>query len=96
MNFLRDMAPYEGPKEAAYYRNVRKAIEDKEFQDHVERNEALNFLLRDTISLTMMGGSEQTNVIPPEAWANFDVRILLGVIRRRCWQRCERRSTIRT
>jgi acetylornithine deacetylase/succinyl-diaminopimelate desuccinylase-like protein len=25
-----------------------------------------------------MGGSEQTNVIPPEAWANLDVRILPG------------------
>jgi len=42
------------------------------------RDESLNFLLRDTISLTMMGGSEQTNVIPPEAWANLDVRILPG------------------
>jgi acetylornithine deacetylase/succinyl-diaminopimelate desuccinylase-like protein len=25
-----------------------------------------------------MGGSEQTNVIPPEAWANLDVRLLPG------------------
>ena len=38
----------------------------------------MNFLLRDTISLTMMGGSKQTNVIPPEAWANLDVRMLPG------------------
>ena len=38
----------------------------------------MNFLLRDTISLTMLGGSGQTNVIPPEAWANLDVRILPG------------------
>ncbi len=55
-----------------------KAIEDKKFQEEVEKDESLNFLLRDTISLTMMGGSEQTNVIPPEAWANLDVRILPG------------------
>ena len=26
----------------------------------------------------MLGGSEQTNVIPPEAWANPDVRLLPG------------------
>jgi acetylornithine deacetylase/succinyl-diaminopimelate desuccinylase-like protein len=26
----------------------------------------------------MLGGSEQTNVIPPEAWANLDVRLLPG------------------
>jgi acetylornithine deacetylase/succinyl-diaminopimelate desuccinylase-like protein len=76
--FLRDMAPYEPPDRAAYYRNIRKAIEDKKFQEQVERDESLNFLLRDTISLTMLGGSGQTNVIPPEAWANLDVRILPG------------------
>jgi acetylornithine deacetylase/succinyl-diaminopimelate desuccinylase-like protein len=76
--FLKEMAPYEPAEEAAYYRNAKKAIEDKKFQEQVERNQSLNFLLRDTISLTMMGGSEQTNVIPPEAWANLDVRILPG------------------
>jgi acetylornithine deacetylase/succinyl-diaminopimelate desuccinylase-like protein len=76
--FLRDMAPQELPERAAEYRDIRKAILDKKFQDEVEKDESLNFLLRDTISLTMMGGSEQTNVIPPEAWANLDVRILPG------------------
>ena len=76
--FLRDMAPYQPPERASYYRDIGKAIADKTFQDELERDEALNFLLRDTISLTMMGGSQQTNVIPPEAWANLDVRILPG------------------
>jgi acetylornithine deacetylase/succinyl-diaminopimelate desuccinylase-like protein len=76
--FLRDMAPYEPPERALYYRNVKKAIEDKRFQQEVDRDESLNFLLRDTISLTMLGGSGQTNVIPPEAWANLDLRILPG------------------
>lgn len=76
--FLRDMAPYEPPEKARAYRNIRKALEDRKFQQQVEKDESLNFLLRDTISLTMMGGSEQTNVIPPEAWANLDVRILPG------------------
>jgi len=76
--FLRDMAPYEPPEEAREYRDIRRAVEDKKFQQDVEKDESLNFLLRDTISLTMMGGSEQTNVIPPEAWANLDVRILPG------------------
>ncbi len=76
--FLREMAPYEPPEQASEYRNIRKAMEDKKFQQEVGKDESLNFLLRDTISLTMMGGSEQTNVIPPEAWANLDVRILPG------------------
>lgn len=76
--FLKDMAPYEPPARAAEYRNIKKEVEEKKFQDEIERDESLNFLLRDTITLTMLGGSEQTNVIPPEAWANLDVRILPG------------------
>ena len=35
--FLRDMAPYEPAERAGYYKNVRKAIEDKKFQEEVER-----------------------------------------------------------
>jgi len=76
--FLRDMAPYEPPERAQQFRNIKDAIQDKSFQDQVERDESLNFLLRNTISLTMLGGSEQTNVIPPDAWANLDVRLLPG------------------
>jgi acetylornithine deacetylase/succinyl-diaminopimelate desuccinylase-like protein len=76
--FLVDMAPYETPARARYYQDIYKAIEDKRFQQEVERDESLNFLLRDTIALTMMGASSQTNVIPAEAWANLDVRILPG------------------
>ena len=55
--FLRDMAPNEPADRAAYYRNVKKAVEDKRFQEMVLGDESLNFLLRDTISLTMLGGS---------------------------------------
>ncbi len=55
---------------------VDEFLRDMAAYEPVEHDESLNFLLRDTISLTMMGGSEQTNVIPPEAWANLDVRIL--------------------
>ncbi len=64
--FLRDMAPDESPARARQFRNVRQALQDKKFQEEVERNQSLNYLLRDTISLTMLGGSEQTNVIPPD------------------------------
>jgi len=76
--FLRAMAPYEPPARAEQFRDIRQALEDKNFQREVEQDESLNYLLRDTIALTMLGGSEQTNVIPPEAWANLDVRLLPG------------------
>ena len=76
--FLRDMAPYEPPERARQFRNIRAALRDKKFREEVERSQSLNYLLRDTISLTMLGGSGQTNVIPPEAWANVDARLLPG------------------
>jgi acetylornithine deacetylase/succinyl-diaminopimelate desuccinylase-like protein len=76
--FLHVMAPYEPPARARQFLNMKLAVQDRKFQDEVERDESLNFLLRDTISLTMLGGSEQTNVIPPDAWANLDVRLLPG------------------
>src|SRR5579863_4770344 len=37
--FLRDMAPYEPPDRAAYYRDVRKAVESEKFQDQVEKDD---------------------------------------------------------
>jgi acetylornithine deacetylase/succinyl-diaminopimelate desuccinylase-like protein len=76
--FFRDLAPSESPERARYFRDVRQAIQDKKFQEMVEQDESLNFLFRNTITLTMLGGSQQTNVIPNEAWANLDVRLLPG------------------
>jgi len=76
--FLHVMAPYEPPARAKQFLNIKQAIQDKKLQDQIERDESLNFLLRNTIALTMLGGSEQTNVIPPDAWANLDVRLLPG------------------
>jgi acetylornithine deacetylase/succinyl-diaminopimelate desuccinylase-like protein len=75
---LRELAPYETPERAKRFRNLRQALQDPAFQQQVDHDESLNFLVRDTISLTMLGGSEQTNVIPAEAWANLDVRLLPG------------------
>jgi acetylornithine deacetylase/succinyl-diaminopimelate desuccinylase-like protein len=37
-----------------------------------------NAILRNTISITMLRGSDKTNVIPPEASAELDVRLLPG------------------
>ena len=75
---LRDTAPLEPSDRAAYFRNVNQALHNRNFRRMVERDDSLNFMLRNTIALTMLGGSQQTNVIPTEAWANLDVRLLPG------------------
>jgi acetylornithine deacetylase/succinyl-diaminopimelate desuccinylase-like protein len=76
--FLAAMAAYETPARARQFRNLRQAVRDRQFQLDVEQDGSLNYMLRNTISLTMLGGSQQTNVIPGEAWANLDVRLLPG------------------
>ena len=76
--FFKDMAPYEPAERARMFADMKKAIQDKNIQQQITRDETINYLVRDTISLTMLGGSQQTNVIPPEAWANIDVRLLPG------------------
>ena len=75
---FKTMAPYEPPERARMFADIRKAIQDKNVQQQITADESINFLLRDTIAVTMLGGSQQTNVIPPEAWANVDVRLLPG------------------
>ena len=77
--FFRVMAQFEAPARAAKFRDVEKSLKsDPKFRDEVTSDTSLNYMLRDTVSLTMLGGSQQTNVIPGEAWANLDVRLLPG------------------
>ena len=63
---------------ASKFRNIRKALRDPAFARSMSRNEDLNFLLRDTVSLTVLQGGPQTNVIPDTAYAELDVRVLPG------------------
>jgi acetylornithine deacetylase/succinyl-diaminopimelate desuccinylase-like protein len=75
--YLRTMAPFQTPDRARIYRDIKTLINKPSFRDALKSDE-LNPKLRNTISLTRMGGSPQTNVIPGEAWANLDVRLLPG------------------
>lgn len=62
---------------APFYADIERAITDEDFMArlHAERP-GHNSLVRDTCSLTRMSGSSKINVIPPEAWAEIDCRIL--------------------
>src|SRR5205085_10417458 len=71
-------AGYEPPERARYFRDLKAGLEDAQFRTSLERDPATNYLLRNTVSLTMFKGSEQTNVIPGVASANIDVRLLPG------------------
>ncbi len=76
--FLKEQAPSETGQRALLFKNPGQVLTNKKFQELVEKDESLNYLFHNTIAMSMLGGSQQTNVIPPEAWANLDVRLLPG------------------
>jgi acetylornithine deacetylase/succinyl-diaminopimelate desuccinylase-like protein len=76
--FLRQMAPSQTGQRARWFRDLKSALRDKRFRKAVENDESLDSMLRNTISLTMLRGSQQTNVIPGEAVAHLDARLLPG------------------
>ncbi|MBL4819458.1 MAG: M20/M25/M40 family metallo-hydrolase [Gammaproteobacteria bacterium] len=59
------------------YADMTRAIQDPEFVYKLhEARPGHHSLIRDTCSMTRMGGSSKINVIAPEAWAELDCRIL--------------------
>ena len=72
------VARLEPEPRASQFRNMRMALQDPAFARSMSRDENYNYLLRDTVSLTVLHGSPQTNVIPDTAYAELDVRLLPG------------------
>ena len=59
------------------YSNINDAIGDSAFMQKLhEVRPGHNSLVRDTCSMTRLSGSSKINVIPPEAWAELDCRVL--------------------
>ena len=59
------------------YRNIKESIKDPIFMKRLQSFSAsAHALTRDTCSLTRMMGSSKINVVPPEAWAEVDCRML--------------------
>ena len=76
--FMKQMASSQPPQRARWFRDLKSALRDQRFRQSVENDESLNYMLRNTVTLTRLGGSQQTNVIPGEAWASLDIRLLPG------------------
>lgn len=76
--YFREVAPLENEPRASKFRDVRRALEDPAFAKALSGDEDFNYMLRDTVSLTMMQGSQQTNVIPDTAACELDIRLLPG------------------
>ncbi len=75
---FRAMAPLMPVGVAEKYANFREAIKDPAFLKQVERDPGARALLRNTISVTILSGSNKVNVIPPSAYAEIDTRVVPG------------------
>lgn len=76
--FFHDIAPLQQEPMRSKFTDIKGSIEDPEFLKQITSDREYNYMFRDTISLTMMNGSKQTNVIPNTATCNLDVRLLPG------------------
>lgn len=62
---------------AEAYADIATAVKQPGFLDKLQAHSSyLHALTRDACSLTRMQGSNKINVVPPEAWAEIDCRIL--------------------
>jgi acetylornithine deacetylase/succinyl-diaminopimelate desuccinylase-like protein len=77
--YLRDLSTIEpDPTRRAWLADVRAALRDSTATHALTTDLTYNALLRNTISITGLKGSDKTNVIPPVASATLDVRLLPG------------------
>jgi acetylornithine deacetylase/succinyl-diaminopimelate desuccinylase-like protein len=76
--YFHEIAAREPEPLASEFRNVRESLKDPAFVKKLSANPELNYRVRDTVSLTVLRGSAQTNVIPDTAEAELDVRLLPG------------------
>lgn len=74
--YFRDISrDYQGERKA-WLEDVTRALEDPRAREWILSDVYWNAILRNTISITGLQGSNKTNVIPPEASAEVDIRLL--------------------
>lgn len=77
--YFRDLSTIEAdPTRKAWLADIRAALRDSAAMRALTADLTYNALLRNTISITGLTGSDKTNVIPPVAKAAIDVRLLPG------------------
>jgi acetylornithine deacetylase/succinyl-diaminopimelate desuccinylase-like protein len=77
--YFKDLATREtDPHRRRWFADPAAALRDPAAVRFLTSNLYYNAILRNTISITVLHGSDKTNVIPPEASAELDVRLLPG------------------
>jgi acetylornithine deacetylase/succinyl-diaminopimelate desuccinylase-like protein len=74
--YFRDISRTYAGERRAWLANVRRAVTIPRARAWILSDVYWNAILRNTISLTVLQGSNKTNVIPAEATADVDIRLL--------------------
>ncbi len=76
--YFNKMAPKQPPYERPLFEDIEKGLNDATFTTWLTSNPIYNAMLRNTISLTVLQGGTKANVIPSEASATLDCRLIPG------------------
>ena len=74
--FFRDVARQFPEPRRTWLADVKQGLENQKAREWILSDVYWNAILRNTISLTGLQGSNKTNVIPAEATADIDIRLL--------------------
>ena len=76
--YFSKTAPKQPPDERKFFEDIEKGVSDPSFSAKLRSNPIYNAIARDTISLTILRGGNKENVIPSEATATLDCRLIPG------------------
>jgi acetylornithine deacetylase/succinyl-diaminopimelate desuccinylase-like protein len=74
--YFRDISRSYPGEQGRWLQNVSRALDEPRAREWILSNVYWNAILRNTITITGLQGSNKTNVIPPEASAEVDIRLL--------------------
>lgn len=77
--FFQSVAAREAEPLKTYFANIENSVKDPKAYGEILQDKLRSSMLRNTISLTVLKSGYKTNVIPAEATAELDCRLLPGV-----------------
>ena len=76
--YFSKIASKQPTDERKFFQDIEKGLRHPSFSTQLSSNPIYNAMLRDTISLTILQGGNKVNVIPSEAMATLDCRLIPG------------------
>jgi len=76
--YFANLAKTKPPKEAKGYQDITEGLLDPSFAEAFITNPQYNAMVRNTMTPTILKAGQMVNVIPSEAQASFDCRLLPG------------------